>query len=475
MIDIKELEKMTVKQLVDLAKKNGIFGCSQWRKNELIIALKKALKSARSSKKKSATKSKSTTKKASSSVQKSRTAKKSPPAPKTTAKKTLLKSLASPHKTDAQKPKQVTTKKTSKKMPTSNSKTGKLSAKTPSKVQKAIKTKESPASKAKVPLPKRSTDKPVAKSEADSISARPTQESTVKSLELQEDTSRKMTELKDSLFKYRELSGVFDDGEHVDRLVLMARDSYWLHALWELNAKLVERAKAAMGAYWHTAVPIIRLYQIVADGISKQRRVHLRDIRLQGHVNNWYIDVTDPPASFIIEVGYVSSKGKFFPLASSNEVQTPENHSLSRSEGSDENWIGMAYEYDRSFRFDRHSQNGPDASGVLDARHSRRPVPTPLITRFGGEQLETVKVEIEADVIIYGKTQPDVQLVIKNEPIRLQPDGRFSVRFHMPEKRQVYPIVAVSSDGIESQTTILAIERNTKALETVYREHDDLD
>lgn len=463
MIDIKELDKLTMKQLVDLAKKNGVYGCSNLRKNELLTTIKKALKSKQVTKKKAVTKNKTATKKPSNSAKK-------------TTKKASVKSTGT-KKAIAQKSNQVGTKKSSEKTQPTKKKTTKLPAGGATKIQKAIKTKENATPKAKGLSTKRQSAKSIAKSAAIPMPAnKPVpQKNTTKFPELKDATSQKMADLKDSLFKYRELSGVFDDGEHKDRLVLMVRDSYWLHAFWELNAKLVERAKAAMGAYWHTAVPIIRLYQIVADGISKQRRIHLRDIRLQGHVNNWYIDVADPPASFIVEIGYVSSKGKFFPLASSNEVQTPENHSLARSESSDENWISLAYENDRSFRFDMHGQNSFDGGGILEARHSRRPIPAPLITRFDGEQIETVKVEIEADVVIYGKTLPDVQLVIKNEPIRLQPDGRFSVRFHMPEKRQVYPIVAVSSDGIESQTTILAIERNTKALETVYREHDDLD
>ena len=471
-----QLEKLTVKQLTALAKKAEVSNWHGMRKDDLISALKKQAKKARKFAKtakvvskgklaakttakstKTAKTSKKTIKSKTGTSQSTKKSVKTKPATKLQQKSPVKAATKTPAKTTVKPTVKLKTavkektivpeKKIAKPVP--------APAKTPAVANKAIVHIAVP----QVPPPKspvfRGLQPVVEKSDA----------------EQRADSEFRLANLKKSLLKYRELSGVFD-GEHDDRLLLMACDSHWLRAFWELSAKLVERARAAMGAYWHTAEPILRLYQIVADGISKQRRVHVRDIKLQGNVNNWYIDVNDPPSSFLIEIGYVSSKGRFFPLASSNVVETPENHGTGQIEQSDDvNWFDKAKENARPFRHGGEIRNG---NFELD-RQLRRSVPVPLIARFGGEQIETVKVDLEADVVIYGITQPDVQLTIKNEPIRLQPDGRFSVRFHLPEKRQVYPIVAVSSDGIESQTTILAIERNTKALETVYREHDELD
>ncbi len=38
-----------------------------------------------------------------------------------------------------------------------------------------------------------------------------------------------------------------------DRLILMVRDPFWLHACWDITRKSVERAKAALDGNWHTA------------------------------------------------------------------------------------------------------------------------------------------------------------------------------------------------------------------------------
>ena len=47
------------------------------------------------------------------------------------------------------------------------------------------------------------------------------------------------------------------------------------------------------------------------------------------------------------------------------------------------------------------------------------------------------------------------------------------MRFALPDRRQVVPVVASSGDGVEQRTVVLAVERNTKVMEPVLREHDE--
>jgi len=61
-------------------------------------------------------------------------------------------------------------------------------------------------------------------------------------------------------------------------------------------------------------------------------------------------------------------------------------------------------------------------------------------------------------------------VTLGGEPVALRPDGTFTVRLSMPDKRQVLPVVASSSDGVEQHTVVLAIERNTKVMEPLIRE-----
>jgi hypothetical protein len=79
-------------------------------------------------------------------------------------------------------------------------------------------------------------------------------------------------------------------------------------------------------------------------------------------------------------------------------------------------------------------------------------------------------LNVDAELIIYGQTKPDANLTLAGQPVKLRPDGSFTVRKGMPERRQVLPIVANSRDGLEQRTVILAIERNTKVMEPITRD-----
>jgi uncharacterized protein len=61
-------------------------------------------------------------------------------------------------------------------------------------------------------------------------------------------------------------------------------------------------------------------------------------------------------------------------------------------------------------------------------------------------------------------------VTLQGEPIKLRRDGTFTMRFSLPDSRQIIPAVAMSADGIEERTIVLAVERNTKHLEPVINE-----
>ena len=153
----------------------------------------------------------------------------------------------------------------------------------------------------------------------------------------------KLAQAKDLTFRT-----LVDGEEHVkDRLVVMVRDPYWLHAYWELSRKSIERAKAALGQNWHGARPILRVCEVLRDGPTSATRQHVRDIEIHGGVNNWYIDVHNPPKSFQLDIGYLALGGRFFCLARSNVVSTPP---ANNGESFDKNWADVAKDFDHIFR-----------------------------------------------------------------------------------------------------------------------------
>ena len=106
----------------------------------------------------------------------------------------------------------------------------------------------------------------------------------------------------------------------------------------------------------------------------------------------------------------------------------------------------------------------------------RRPLGSPAITSFGsGAWLPGRErkfwFRLDAELIVYGATEPRARVTLQGEPVQLRSDGTFTMRFSLPDGRQIIPAVAVSADGIEERTIVLAVERNTKQLEPLIREN----
>jgi hypothetical protein len=291
-------------------------------------------------------------------------------------------------------------------------------------------------------------------------------------------TERRLRQIKAKLAASKDLtfrSVSETNGQVKDRLVVMVRDPYWLHAYWELSRASVERAKAAMGQHWHGAQPVLRLNQVARNGTTSSATQVVRDIPIHGGVNNWYVDVHDPPKSYQMEIGYLAANGKFFPLARSNTVSTPR---VGAGGSFDQNWAEVAKDFDRIYAmsggYDQQEADS-DLKEVFEEQ-LRRPMGDPMTTRFGGgaagsgDKNHEFRFHVDTELIVHGATEPGAHVTLKGEPIHLRSDGTFAIRFTLPDRRHVLPVVASSRDGTEQHTIVLAVDRNTKVMEPVIRD-----
>ena len=72
---------------------------------------------------------------------------------------------------------------------------------------------------------------------------------------------------------------------------------------------------------------------------------------------------------------------------------------------------------------------------------------------------------IQAELIVYGATEPDAQVTVGGNKIALRPDGTFTLRFSLPDG--IYEVIAraVSKDGSDRRKVSLEFSRKTKSLE----------
>ena len=260
-----------------------------------------------------------------------------------------------------------------------------------------------------------------------------------------------------------------------DRLVLMVRDSYWLHACWEVSRASVERIRAAMCEFWHTAKPVLRLVEVDLGTTTSTAERVVREIEVHGGVNNWYLDVNDPPKSYRVDLGYLAANGRFHSVIRSNAVTTPRPGA---NDALDQNWTDVAKEYEKVYAMSGGYSEDQDSGDLRELFEERlnRSMESPLANKYGvgadaasGHRSE-LTFDVDAELIIFGRTKPDAHVSVAGQPVRLREDGTFSVRKSMPDRRQVLPVVAGSRDGLEQRTIILAIERNTKVMEPLTRD-----
>lgn len=249
-----------------------------------------------------------------------------------------------------------------------------------------------------------------------------------------------------------------------EELTAVAHDPHWIHARWVLKRSTVLRAESALGAEWFRATPVIRVYALDVDEVKGAEAHFVRDIEIHGECDHWFVPVENPPGTFKLEIGYAVSGGRFFALAKSRRVSTPRPGSKAAERV---HW----------------NRTAPGSTGFRPAPH-RSPVTDPQFEKFlaaravsyavaGTDHRATnghangnskVPFSVETELVVSGAAQPNSQLTVQGETVRVGRDGRYSTRIPLTDGRQVMPVSAVTPDGTQQRTVVLSIDRNLKTL-----------
>ncbi|MFM7184552.1 MAG: DUF4912 domain-containing protein [Planctomycetota bacterium] len=295
------------------------------------------------------------------------------------------------------------------------------------------------------------------------------------------EVARRIAEARERLARAKNLTTQAEGGKGKkparDRMVLMVRGPYWLHAFWEVTPRSVERAQSALGQEWHGARPVLRLLRMENGLQASPSEQVIREIEIHGGVKNWFIDIREPMRCRV-EVGYRTAGGRFHALARSNAVSSP---AASQSDTLDAHWGEIVDDCDRIYSMSggfSPENNSTEIQELFEERLRRPMVPVasgtvssrPAVDEPEDQLPLGFQLEVDAEMIVYGATRPDAYVTLQGEPVKVQSDGTFRVRVDLPNKRQVIPIVASAPDVAGRQTIVMAVERNTKAMEPYHRD-----
>jgi len=76
----------------------------------------------------------------------------------------------------------------------------------------------------------------------------------------------------------------------------------------------------------------------------------------------------------------------------------------------------------------------------------------------------------DAELIVYGATEPDATVTIGGKPIKLNPDGTFRFQMSFQDGLIDYPIMAVAADGVQNRSVHMQFTRKTPSRDTNTKE-----
>jgi hypothetical protein len=293
------------------------------------------------------------------------------------------------------------------------------------------------------------------------------------------------------------------------KLFLTARDPHWLYAHWDLTREqqLKLNAKSSDGHL------ILRIYTGKIEGHP------LYEIHVHPESRHWFAHVERAGDSYAAELGYHSSAGRWVRVTAAGATVTPPD---AAAMGGDTEFATISLEFPFPKLIQIIKQAARENLSLAQAieelrRHGHPDLPrataappaawtpqqeqalakiislddvrrvwmgsleiTELIRRklareisslgvsslsspFGGaEQPKGFWFNVNAELIVYGATEPTAKVTLDGREIRLRPDGSFSFRFALPDGKYELPAVAVSADGTEARAADLKFSRATE-------------
>jgi hypothetical protein len=253
-----------------------------------------------------------------------------------------------------------------------------------------------------------------------------------------------------------------------DRLALLVRDPYWVHAYWEITPETFNLAEADLGAEHQGSETILRIYDLISGEPEKTF-----DIQLPPEANNWYINLGQPGKTFCVDIGIMTPTGRFYALARSNTITLP---LAGMSDVIDEKWMSLQREFERIYALSGGFQPGASSVELQEMLEKRLKeelasgaIPSMMSPVFKKPE-RGFWFNVDTELIVYGATEPDATVTIQGSPLKLRPDGTFTLRFALPDGKQTIDLTARSADNKESRTITPEVEKRTRRPEPVFSE-----
>lgn len=306
-----------------------------------------------------------------------------------------------------------------------------------------------------------------------------------------------------------EEEGELPDAYGTEKLLLTARDPNWLCAHWDLTREQQRRHcdRADDGQL------TLRVHR---EDLAGQP---VAEIKVHPEARHWFVHVERAGIRYHAELGCQTTGGGWFPISTSSATLTPPNQmspnlgvkfatipsalplaqllalaggaaapnlsltealELLRHQGHPDlpaappatTWTADQARSLAAVSLPAHDWP-PTLSSSLDLTEINQPAFRELPTSPGGNSSPSSPfggfppakhfwLNLNAELVVYGATEPDAIVTIGGRPIPLRPDGSFTYRFALPDGQYELPVVAISAVRTDGRAAELKFSRATE-------------
>jgi hypothetical protein len=315
--------------------------------------------------------------------------------------------------------------------------------------------------------------------------------------------------------------GELPGGYGESRIVLMPRDPQWAYAYWDISNEHKEQLRRQGGQQL-----ALRLYDATDINLEYQAPHSVQEYLCDELAREWYLPIPVSDRHYIVEIGYRCGDGRWLILARSAAVRIPPVYP---SDWIEDIFVTVDWEeelsgktvyelvppskkqpipgevssspiYDQIFGM-AESAEAMRVAGSLFGSMQQVPeqavssyvfpsgvgmwaVPTVSGLTMSGVGMSGVGFSAsappirprkfwliaDAELIVYGATEPDATVTIGGRPIKLNPDGTFRFQMSFQDGLIDYPIMAVAADGEQTRSIHMKFNRETPSRHTNTKE-----
>lgn len=313
------------------------------------------------------------------------------------------------------------------------------------------------------------------------------------------------------------------------RIVLMPRDPQWAYTYWDIPNEHKEELRRQGGQQL-----ALRIYDVTDISLEYQSPHSIQEYPSDELAREWYLPIPVSDRDYVVDIGYRCADGRWLVLARSAPVRVPpvypsdwiEDHFVTVNFEEDlrgktvfelvppakrmatmaATGVGTADNpiYDAIFGMAQGAeaqrvagslygsmQHVPGSmqavslaeqaisSYVFPSGVGMWAVPTMSGLTMSGAGFSASAAPIrprqfwliaDAELIVYGATEPDATVTIGGRPIKLNPDGTFRFQMSFQDGLIDYPIMAVAADGEQTRSIQMKFTRETPSRNTNTKE-----